>query len=68
MSDYTRPTVPPAAAAPHSPTASTAPPARAMLKAVGFTDDDLAKPLIGVANTGSKSCPATTTCASSPST
>ncbi len=25
--------------------------ARAMLKAVGFTDDDLAKPLIGVANT-----------------
>ena len=24
-------------------------PARAMLKAVGFTDDDLAKPLIGVA-------------------
>jgi dihydroxy-acid dehydratase len=26
-------------------------PARAMLKAVGFTDDDLQKPLIGVANT-----------------
>ena len=26
-------------------------PARAMLKAVGFTDDDLRKPLIGVANT-----------------
>jgi dihydroxy-acid dehydratase len=26
-------------------------PARAMLKAVGFTDDDLSKPLIGVANT-----------------
>src|SRR5512146_3126863 len=26
-------------------------PARAMLKAVGFTDEDLAKPLIGVANT-----------------
>src|SRR5436853_3958523 len=26
-------------------------PARAMLKAVGFTDDDLARPLIGVANT-----------------
>ena len=26
-------------------------PARAMLKAVGFTDDDLAKPLVGVANT-----------------
>jgi dihydroxy-acid dehydratase len=25
--------------------------ARAMLKAVGFTDDDLAKPLIGIANT-----------------
>src|SRR5574339_1175656 len=26
-------------------------PARAMLKAVGFTDDDLRRPLIGVANT-----------------
>lgn len=26
-------------------------PARAMLKAVGFTDDDLAKPIIGIANT-----------------
>ena len=26
-------------------------PARAMLKAVGFTDDDLLKPLVGVANT-----------------
>src|ERR1700733_6837242 len=26
-------------------------PARAMLKSVGFTDDDLRKPLIGVANT-----------------
>src|SRR3990167_8115254 len=26
-------------------------PSRAMLKAVGFTDDDLTKPLIGIANT-----------------
>jgi dihydroxy-acid dehydratase len=26
-------------------------PARAMMKAIGFTDDDLAKPLIGIANT-----------------
>ena len=26
-------------------------PARAMLKAVGFTDEDLAKPLVGVATT-----------------
>ncbi len=26
-------------------------PARAMLKAVGFTDDDLSKPIVGVANT-----------------
>ncbi len=26
-------------------------PARAMLKAVGFTDEDLSKPLIGVAHT-----------------
>ena len=38
--------------------------ARAMLKAVGYSDDDLAKPLIGVANTGPKSAPATSTCAS----
>ena len=26
-------------------------PARSMLKAIGFTDDDLAKPIIGIANT-----------------
>ena len=26
-------------------------PARAMMKAIGFTDADLAKPLIGIANT-----------------
>ena len=26
-------------------------PARAMLKAVGFTDEDLRKPLVGIANT-----------------
>ena len=26
-------------------------PARAMLKAIGFTDDDLSRPLVGVANT-----------------
>jgi dihydroxy-acid dehydratase len=26
-------------------------PARAMLKAIGFTDDDLARPLVGVATT-----------------
>ncbi|MGQ0600455.1 MAG: dihydroxy-acid dehydratase domain-containing protein, partial [Anaerolineales bacterium] len=26
-------------------------PARAMLKAVGFTDDDLRRPIVGVANT-----------------
>ena len=25
-------------------------PARAMMKAIGFTDEDLAKPLIGIAN------------------
>ena len=34
--------------------------ARAMLKAVGFTDEDLAKPIVGVATTrGSRRCPAT---------
>lgn len=26
-------------------------PARAMMKAVGFTDEDLSRPIIGVANT-----------------
>lgn len=38
----------------HSHAITTGPsraPARAMLKAVGFTDEDLAKPIIGVANT-----------------
>ena len=30
---------------------NTRAPARAMLKAVGFTDDDIAKPLVGIANT-----------------
>ena len=38
-------------------------PARAMLKAVGFTDADLKKPLIGVANTWIEIGPATSTCA-----
>jgi dihydroxy-acid dehydratase len=32
-------------------------PARAMLKAIGFTDEDLAKPLIGVANTWTETMP-----------
>ena len=32
-------------------------PARAMLKAVGFTDDDLAKPIIGVASTWIETMP-----------
>ncbi len=32
-------------------------PARAMLKAVGFTDDDLAKPLVGVATTWIETMP-----------
>ena len=32
-------------------------PARSMLKAVGFTDDDLAKPLIGVATTWIETMP-----------
>ncbi len=32
-------------------------PARAMLKAVGFTDDDLSKPLVGVANTWTEVMP-----------
>src|ERR1041385_6150870 len=32
-------------------------PARAMLKAIGFTDADLAKPIIGVANTWIETMP-----------
>ena len=32
-------------------------PARAMFKAVGFTDQDLAKPLVGVANTWIETMP-----------
>src|SRR4029079_17975878 len=32
-------------------------PARAMLKAIGFTDDDLARPLIGVATTWIETMP-----------
>jgi dihydroxy-acid dehydratase len=31
--------------------------ARAMMKAVGFTDDDLAKPLVGVATTWIETMP-----------
>jgi dihydroxyacid dehydratase/phosphogluconate dehydratase len=37
---------------------------RAMLKGVGFTDADLKKPLIGVANTWIEIGPATSICAS----
>jgi dihydroxy-acid dehydratase len=32
-------------------------PARAMLKGIGFTDEDLAKPIIGVANTWIETMP-----------
>ena len=32
-------------------------PARAMLKAIGFTDDDLAKPIVGVATTWIETMP-----------
>src|SRR5258708_33230286 len=32
-------------------------PARAMLKGIGFTDEDLAKPIIGVANTWIETIP-----------
>ena len=32
-------------------------PARAMLKAIGFTDDDLARPLVGVATTWIETMP-----------
>ena len=32
-------------------------PARAMLKAIGFTDEDLKKPIIGIANTWIETMP-----------
>src|ERR1700681_3297353 len=32
-------------------------PARAMLKAIGFTDEDLAKPIVGIANTWIETMP-----------
>ena len=38
-------------------------PARAMLKAVGYSDEDLRRPLIGVANTWIEIGPAILTCA-----
>ena len=31
-------------------------PARAMFKAIGFTDQDLSRPIIGVANTWIETC------------
>jgi dihydroxy-acid dehydratase len=31
--------------------------ARAMLKAIGFTDEDLAKPIVGIANTWIETMP-----------
>ena len=54
---YGRPTDP---AKRHSATLTDGPdraPARAMLKAIGFTDDDLAKPLIGIATTWIETMP-----------
>ncbi len=54
---YDRPTDP---AKRHSATLTDGPdraPARAMLKAIGFTDDDLARPLIGVATTWIETMP-----------
>jgi dihydroxy-acid dehydratase len=57
MSVYTKPTDP---AKRHSAALTDGvdrAPARAMLKAVGFTDDDLAKPLVGVATTWIETMP-----------
>jgi dihydroxy-acid dehydratase len=54
---YDRPTDP---AKRHSATLTDGPdraPARAMLKAIGFTDDDLARPIIGVATTWIETMP-----------
>jgi dihydroxy-acid dehydratase len=56
-SPYDRPTDP---AKRHSAALTDGPdraPARAMLKAIGFTDDDLARPLIGVATTWIETMP-----------
>src|SRR6202142_3162441 len=57
MSVYTQPTDP---AKRHSAALTDGwerAPARAMLKAVGFTDEDLAKPLVGVATTWIETMP-----------
>ena len=54
---YDRPTDP---AKRHSATLTDGPdraPARAMLKAIGFTDEDLAKPIVGVATTWIETMP-----------
>jgi dihydroxy-acid dehydratase len=54
---YDRPTDP---AKRHSATLTDGPdraPARAMLKAIGFTDDDLARPIVGVATTWIETMP-----------
>src|SRR4029078_12179700 len=49
-----RPAQPPPAALPDAPDRAGA---RAMLKAIGFTDEDLAKPLVGVATTWIETMP-----------
>ena len=53
----TAPPTPPSDTAPRSPTAPTAPAHASMLKGTGFTDDDLAKPIIGVATTWIETMP-----------
>src|SRR5687767_581648 len=40
-----------------SQTITSRPPARAMLKATGLSDEDLSKPLIGIANTWTETTP-----------
>jgi dihydroxy-acid dehydratase len=41
-------------------------PARAMLKAIGFSDEDLRRPIIGIANTWTEIGPCNFICANSP--
>ena len=56
MTDATPPTTRASTAASCS-TAPIAPAARAMLKAIGFTDEDLSKPIVGVGTTWIETMP-----------
>jgi len=57
---------PRAAAQPHDPRGADRAAARSYLYGIGYSADDLAKPIIGIANTWTETMRATSTCAGSP--